>query len=105
MLGVLYFVLIMKNLFFSRSLFGLLFAALFFVCGSSVRAATLTVCASGCTDTSIATVLVTASEGDVVEVMGGGGSPYDPASETWPILFPHVSSTLVCTGGRYDWSI
>lgn len=64
-----------------------------------VRAATLTVCASGCDYTTANAALAAATTGDIVEVQGGAASPYSSSTEVWPITFPSVSSTLTCTGG------
>lgn len=73
---------------------------LFGLVSQSVNAANYTVCASGCDYTSVNAALTAAVSGnDVVEVQGAGGSPYTPASETWPITFASASTTLTCSGG------
>ncbi len=73
---------------------GLIFSA------SQAQAATKTICASGCDYTTINAAFVDSIVGgDVLQVVGSGGSPYAASSETWPVAFPNASTTLECTGG------
>lgn len=67
----------------------------------TVQAATRTVCASGCDHTTIANAFSAAAEGDIIEVNGGGGSPYAASADTgnYNLTFPSASTTLSCVNG------
>jgi hypothetical protein len=85
---------------FLKALFCLLISCAALTAVSGAQAATKTICASGCDYTSITAAFGdTPSDGDVYQVQGGGGSPYNPSAETFDLNFPSVSSTLTCTGG------
>ena len=70
---------------------------------SSVHAATKSICAAGCDFATLGAAFTDVSDppadGDIYEVQGDAASPYLTASESWPINFPNVSSTVTCTGG------
>ncbi len=63
---------------------------------SATQAATKTICALGCDYTSISAAFV--GDGAANEVYAVQNS-YNPGSESWPITFPTVSSTVTCVGG------
>ncbi len=73
------------------------------VAASSVHAATKSICAAGCDFATLGAAFTDVSDppahGDIYEVQGDAPSPYLTASESWPINFPNVSSTVTCTGG------
>jgi hypothetical protein len=87
---------------FSKTIFSLVFVCGVLGLGAQAHAATKTICASGCDYSTIADAIgISPAEGDVYEVRGPGAaaSAYDPTSEAWPLTFPSVSSTILCTGG------
>lgn len=89
----------MRTLFRTGFFLGL--SLLFFFVGSlkAASAEVYTVCALGCGYTSISDALLVAGTDDTVEVHGDGVTPYDPATETWPLQFRAASTTIACTGG------
>lgn len=71
-----------------------IFLPQFFGSGAGeVKAATLTVCASGCNHTTLASALASSTVGDIVTV----GASYNNTLETYPIIFPNTRNlTLDC---------
>jgi hypothetical protein len=71
----------MRFSFRSLASFAVVALSVFFF-SQEARAATYTVCASGCDYTDINMALTFAVSGnDIIEVQGSGGSPYNPATE------------------------
>lgn len=81
----------------------LLIGCIGLVTASSVHAATKSICAAGCDFATLGAAFTDVSDppadGDIYQVQGDAPSPYLTASESWPINFPNVSSTVTCTGG------
>ncbi len=79
---------------------GFIFALLLACTGvHAAEAATVSVCASGCDYATVSDAALFSGPGDTIQVNGGGGSPYNPATETFNISLTFASTTLQCING------